>query len=193
MKNVEEYLLKGLREGHERAYRELFDIYYHRLFSIARQYLQDDFTADTIVGDLFYHLWEKRKSLHIEISLNAYLIRSIRNLSVNYLQKNYVEREIDLQSVSPLLFVNEEYPLGILLEKELAKKIQDEIKLLPPETRQVFVLSRMEELTNNEIAERVGISVNTVKYHMKQALAILRVRLKDYLILVLSFFFIFPK
>lgn len=188
MKNTEDYLLKGLREGRESAFRDLFDTYYRRLFVIARQYLQDDFTADTIVGDLFYHLWETRESLNIQVSLNAYLIRSIRNSSLNYLQKSYVEKEIELESVSPLLFVTDDYPLGALLEKELTEKVHNEIEKLPSETRNVFVLSRMEGLTNNEIAERAGISVNTVKYHMKQALAILRIRLKDYLMLSISFF-----
>lgn len=191
MKNTEEYLLEGLQEGRESAFRELFDRYYHRLYCIARQYVQDDFTADTIVGDLFYHLWETRKSLHIHVSLNAYLIRSIRNFCLNFLQKNYVEREVDLQAVSPLLFVTDEYPLGTLLEKELTEKVQEEIERLPLETRRVFVLSRIEELTHHEIAEQIGISVNTVKYHMKQALSTLRDRLKEYLVMILCSFSLF--
>ncbi|MDR2970284.1 MAG: RNA polymerase sigma-70 factor [Tannerellaceae bacterium] len=188
MKNAEEYLLKGLKEGRESAFRELFDKYYHRLFCIARQYLQDDFTAETIVGDLFYHLWETRKSLCIQTSLNAYLVRSIRNYCFNYLQKNYVKKEVNLQGVSPLFFVTDEYPLGVLLEKELVEKVRDEIEKLPAETRRVFILSRIEELTNPEIAERIGISVNTVKYHIKQALSLLRISLKDYMVMIVCVF-----
>jgi len=182
LKHSEEYLLDELKRGSESAFREIFDTYYHSLFCIARQYLNDDFTADTVVGDLFYHIWETRKTLQIQVSLNAYLIRSIRNYSINYLRKNYVERETDLQAASPLLFITDEYPLGTLLEKELTEKIQEEIRKLPLETRRVFVLSRMKDLTNNQVAEQLGISVNTVKYHIKQALSILRIRLKDYLI-----------
>lgn len=140
---------------------------------------------------MFFHLWENRKTIDIQISLNAYLIRMVRNFSLNYLQKNYVGREVslnDMDMTSPLLFLSDEYPLGRLMEKELMAKVQEEIERLPKETRQVFILSRLEELKHDEIAARLGISVNTVKYHIKQALSILRDRLKDYLIVLLVCF-----
>lgn len=192
--NVEYYekqIIEGLKEGKDKAFRDLYDIYYHRLFCIARQYLQDEFIAETIVSDVFFHLWESRKSLIIQISLNAYLIRSVRNYSINYLQKNYVEKEVSLNNMditSPLLFLSDDYPLGRLMEQELAQKLHEEINALPEESRRVFILSRIEELKHEEIAARLGISVNTVKYHIKQALSILRERMKDYLISVLICF-----
>ncbi len=185
----EKQIIRGVKEGDENAFRSLYDNYYHRLFCISRQYLQDDFLAETIVSDVFFHLWETRKTLDIQISLNAYLIRMVRNFSLNYLQKNYVEKEVSLNGldiISPLLFLSDEYPLGRLLEKEMSEKLHEEINRLPKETRQVFILSRLEELKHEEIAERLGISVNTVKYHIKQALSILRDRLKDYQLVLLA-------
>lgn len=189
MEYYEEHIIKGVKEGDDSAFRHLYDIYYHRLFCIARQYLQDEFLAETIVSDVFFHLWETRKTLDIRISLNAYLIRMVRNFSLNYLQKNYVEKEVSLNGIdlsSPLLFLSEDYPLGRLMEKELIEKVHEEINRLPKETRQVFILSRLEELKHEEIATQLGISVNTVKYHIKQALSILRARLKDYIIVLLA-------
>ena len=189
MEYYEKQIIRGVKEGDENAFRSLYDNYYHRLFCISRQYLQDDFLAETIVSDVFFHLWETRKTLDIQISLNAYLIRMVRNFSLNYLQKNYVEKEVSLNGLditSPLLFLSDEYPLGRLLEKEMSEKIHEEINRLPKETRQVFILSRLEELKHEEIAERLGISVNTVKYHIKQALSILRDRLKDYQLVLLA-------
>ena len=185
----EKQIIRGVKEGDENAFRSLYDNYYHRLFCISRQYLQDDFLAETIVSDVFFHLWETRKTLDIQISLNAYLIRMVRNFSLNYLPKNYVEKEVSLNGLditSPLLFLSDEYPLGRLLEKEMSEKLHEEINRLPKETRQVFILSRLEELKHEEIAERLGISVNTVKYHIKQALSILRDRLKDYQLVFLA-------
>ncbi|RHU24327.1 RNA polymerase sigma-70 factor [Parabacteroides sp. TM07-1AC] len=189
MEYYEKQIIRGVKEGDENAFRSLYDNYYHRLFCISRQYLQDDFLAETIVSDVFFHLWETRKTLDIQISLNAYLIRMVRNFSLNYLQKNYVEKEVSLNGLditSPLLFLSDEYPLGRLLEKEMSEKLHEEINRLPKETRQVFILSRLEELKHEEIAERLGISVNTVKYHIKQALSILRDRLKDYQLVLLA-------
>lgn len=191
MEYYEEQIVEGVKAGKDKAFRELYDVYYRRLFCIARQYLQDEFIAETIVSDVFFHLWENRKSLLIQTSLNAYLIRSVRNYSINYLQKNYVEKEVSLNNIditSPLLFLSDDYPLGRLMEKELAQKIHKEINALPEETRRVFILSQIEELKHEEIATKLNISVNTVKYHIKQALSILRERLKDCLISIIIYF-----
>lgn len=181
----ETHLLEKLKEGDRNVYRELYELYYYRLFCVARQYLRDDFISETIVSDVFFHIWENSKMLDVQVSLNAYLIRMVRNFSLNYLQKNFVEREVSLNDIdiqSPLLFLSDDYPLGRLMEQEIADKIHAEIELLPHATREVFILSRLHELKHEEVAKQLGISVNTVKYHIKQALAILRVRLKDYII-----------
>lgn len=185
MEYDEIHLLKMIKQGDKDIFRQLYEVYYYRLFCVARQYLRDDFIAETIVSDVFFHIWENHRVLDVKVSLNAYLIRMVRNFSLNYLQKNYVEREVslnDIDSSSPLLFSSDDYPLGRLLENEVMAKVHSEIKLLPEATREVFILSRFQELKHEEVANRLGISVNTVKYHIKQALSILRVRLKDYLI-----------
>lgn len=188
---TEQEILERIKEGSEEAFRTLFDAYYHRLFCVARQYVRDRFIAETIVSDLFFHLWETRRALDIQVSLTAYLVRSVRNYALNYLQKNFVGREVSLDGVrvdSPLLFLSTEYPLGRLIEEETREKLYAEIDRLPAETRRVFLLSRVEELKYEEIALRLGISVNTVKYHVKQALSILRTRLKYLLLTTLCSF-----
>lgn len=184
-------IIKGIKRGDDKAYRLLFSTYYHRLFCIARQYYPDDFVADTIVGDVIFYLWENRDTLTINTSINAYLIRSVRNYAINYLLHKQTEREVSLShfnetNAHQALFLSDDYPLGTLIEKELTATVLKEIENLPDETRQVFKLSRMEELTYDEIALRQNISVNTVKYHIKQALSILRKRLKDLLIWIIS-------
>lgn len=181
-------LIDGLRSGESKAYRTLFDNYYHLLFRIACQYVRDDTVADTIVGDVLSHIWETRASLHITSSLQAYLVCCVRNYALNYQKKIFADREISLddyeeypEAILQGLFLSDEYPLGHLLEKELNEQILQEIDKLPRETRQVFICSRIEELGYDEIADKVGISVNTVKYHIKQALATLRGSMKGYL------------
>lgn len=73
-------------------------------------------------------------------------------------------------------------PYGTLLSKELEEKVIQAIEELPAECRQVFIKSRMENKKNKEIADELGISVNTVKYHLKNTLKILREKLEHYLI-----------
>lgn len=175
-------ILERIKNGNTDVFKHLYDLYYNQLFCIARKYIHDDFTAETIVSDVFFGLWQKKELITIHTSLNAYLIRSVRNHSINFLNKSYLKKEVcidEIEITSPLYFTSEEYPLGQLLEKELHENIQTEIDALPKETRHVFLLSRVDELTYDEIAQQLDISVNTVKYHVKQALRILRSKLFD--------------
>lgn len=193
----EENIIIYLKEGNELAFQYIFNKYYDFLCLIAQSYLRDNFIAETIVGDIIYNLWEIRENLDIKTSLRAYLTRSVKNRSINYLQQEYVQREVsvnqyeDKAAIEELFFIESKHPLEDLLEQELSKKIDQIIEELPPECRQVFVMSRYEDLKYEEIAERLGISVNTVKYHMKNALMKLRTELKDYMITILILLTIF--
>ena len=83
----------------------------------------------------------------------------------------------------------DDYPLGRLLEKELEGEIMKAIARLPEDCRRVFRLSRFEEKKYSEIADELGISVNTVKYHIKRALALLHEDLSKYLAVAITLFF----
>jgi len=84
-----------------------------------------------------------------------------------------------------LLAWDSDYPLGQLYEKEIMSILQKGITELPEACREIFILSRTDNMKYSEIADKLGISVNTVKTQMKIALAYLRENLKDYLMLLL--------
>lgn len=86
------------------------------------------------------------------------------------------------------ILVDDSHPLGILLEHELEDKIQEVVTRLPKDCQRVFVKSRFENKSYEEISLELNISVNTVKYHIKNALAFLNKHLSEYLI---SFFISF--
>lgn len=192
----EKEIIIKLRKGEEAAYKHLFDHHYQMLCRIACEFLKDDFLSETIVGDVIFHLWEKREEINIQTSLRAYLVRSVRNRCINYLQQEYVQKETnDLPSDDALHLagihsVSDHYPLATLLEKELENEIVKSIGNLPEECRTVFEMSRFDNLKYLEIAEKLGISVNTVKYHIKNALAKLNHDLNKYLISLLMFWLI---
>lgn len=185
--NVIEYLKKG----NESAFRYIFDKYYDYLCLIADSYLRDRFLSETIIGEIIYNLWEIKESVDIKYSLRSYLVRSVKNRCINYLQQEYVQREVsinqyeDRAAIEELYFIESKHPLENLLEQELENKINEVISNLPTECRQVFRMSRFDNMKYEEIASTLGISVNTVKYHMKNALMKLRMELKDYVISVL--------
>ena len=182
-----------LREGNEYAFRFIFDKYYDFLCMVADSYLRDEYISETIVGDIIYNLWEIKESVDIKYSLRSYLVRSVKNRCINYLQQEYVQREVsinqyeDKAAIEELFFIESKHPLESLLEQELENKINEVINELSPECRAVFKMSRFDGMKYEEIASELNISVNTVKYHMKNALGKLRLELKDYILSILVF------
>ena len=81
-----------------------------------------------------------------------------------------------------------EHPLGNLLKEELESKIHESINKLPPACKQVFTMSRFREMSYEEISRELGISVNTVKYHIKSALVILKKELGTFLCIIFAFY-----
>ncbi len=179
-------IIMQLREGREEAFRYLFDHHYGILCHIAEGYVRDQFIAETIVGDVIFHLWEVHQSIQIKTSLRSYLVRSVRNRCLDYLKAQAQQREVALSAgfndFPVLQYVKEdEYPLGRLLRDELEDEIRHAIDRLPEECCRIFKLSRFEGKKNKEIAQELGISINTVKYHIKHALSLLHSDLSQYL------------
>ncbi|MDR1455526.1 MAG: RNA polymerase sigma-70 factor [Tannerella sp.] len=187
MKTDEQRIIYLLKQGDNEAYRHVYEHHYALLCAVAHEYLGDRFLSETLVDDLIFHLWEKRATLDIAVSLRSYLVRAVRNRCCNYLQLAHERREVPFSSVSATDSeymqdsVSQDYPLAILLENELEEKVRRAIENLPDDCRRVFVKSRFEDRHYAQIAAELGISVHTVKYHIRQALARLKDDLADYL------------
>lgn len=185
-------IVQQLRNGDSKAWRHLYDHHYKVLCHIASQYIHDDYMAETIVGDVIFHLWQVRERIEINTSLRQYLLRCVRNRCIDVLKSNASTNELPLSSAGDStagifdMIADDSQPLGTLLENELEQIVRDAISALPDTTRQVFELSRYENLKYADIATQMKISVNTVKYHIKRALAILADSLGRYLILAIA-------
>ena len=185
MDRDEEKLLDLLRKGKESAYRQLFDKHYVIMCKVAYGFLRDHFLAKSVVNDVIVYIWENRQHIEIRTSLRSYLLGAVRYSCMNYLQKKHVQREVSISRIEDeryFMQLSDDYPLGTLLEKELEEKITQAVNHLPDECRQVFRLSRFENLSYEEISQKLSISVNTVKYHIKNAISKLRENLDKYLI-----------
>lgn len=190
----EKTIIKKLKAGDNEAYRYLYDYHYVALCKLSYYMLKDKMQAESIVSDVIFHLWEVRQNLELTPPLRNYLIIAVRNKCLNYLalkqqeveiRFSSMEREgIQLQNILP----DNQQPLGTLLKKELEDKIQEAILKLPPACKQVFTMSRFQDMSYEQISLKLGISINTVKYHIKSALAILKRELEAFLCIILAFF-----
>ena len=194
MENTELFIIEGLKQGKEEAYRYLYEHHYVALCHVAKGYVGDEALAEHLAGDVIFHLWEVRETLDIRISLRSYLVRAVRNRCLDYLDSRKQKHEITFSelegddSLGERYILADDYPLGSLLEKELDHEIRRAISRLPEECRRVFLKSRFEEKKYEEIACELGISVNTVKYHIKNALSLLYKELGKYLLPCLILF-----
>lgn len=194
---MEDQILERLRNGDEKAFNYIFDKYYNLLCRYANQILNDISLVEEIVDDAIFYLWEHRADVEITHTVRAYLLRSVRNRCLNEINSlshrtehsfsTYISDDnIDFLDT---LFADANHPLGILIEQELEDKLMSEIESLPEECRIVFKKSRFEQKKYEEIAEDLNISVNTVKYHIKNALAYLNTHLSEYLKVLLIYIF----
>lgn len=187
MEKEEQIIISLLKQGDEKAYRYVYDHHYTILCKMANDFLGNPFWAESIVEDAIFHLWEIRETLNIQTSLRAYLMRTVRNRCLNHLELEHEKHEtrfsdLPLETLDAALFQqkNEQCPLGTLLEKELEEKIIKAMEAIPTEAYRIFHMSRFEHKKNEEIATELGVSVNTIKYYLKKALAVLRKELGNY-------------
>ena len=156
-----------IRNHDDRGLKSLFQKYYHSLFIKSIQIVGYKEVAEEITQDIFIKLWEKREHLHIKSSVSAYLLQSVKNQSINYVSSARARlrtQEIPENMVSSA-------PEDIT---ELEDCIELAINRLPDRCRTVFRLSRFGQMTYQEIADKLGISKETVKSQIKTALTRIR-------------------
>lgn len=179
------------------SFNKLYQQYRDPFIRVAFSYINDEYIAEDFVTDAFVAYWENRNNLSEDVNAPAYIFVSVKNKCLTYLNrlrkeeeikgniKNQQEWELELQ-ISSLDACD---PQAMFTE-EIQMLVNDAISSLPDKTREIFQMSRLDMLTNREIAEQLDISVKTVEFHISKALRIMRVALKDYLPV---FFYLFLK
>lgn len=180
-----------LKEGDEHAFKALFQKYYSAMCQFAYQFLKDSDMAEETVQELFVRLWEKRATLNIELSVNHYLFRSIRNQCLNQLQHQKIKQQYASRMLENAEQETDWQPF--YLEMDLMERIEKSIDSMPPKRQEIFRLSREQGLKYKEIADKLNISIKTVEAQMGLALKYLRDDLKDFNPSLISLLIILKK
>jgi RNA polymerase sigma-70 factor (ECF subfamily) len=165
-------MINGIIAGREDSYALLFEEYYRPLTVFASRFLEDIEISKEIVQDLFVHLYENRRRLQITSSLRSYMFQSVRNRCLNHLKHEKIEKA-HFKQLSREKQSSEDLE-DQMAEIELEERIFKIVSSLPPRCREIFMLSRVQGLKNNEIAARMDISIRTVETQISNALKTLR-------------------
>jgi RNA polymerase sigma-70 factor, ECF subfamily len=168
-------IFKQIKEGNEAAFNKLFESYYTLLCYFCSRYLVDMDLSRSLVQQVFVDLWLKSDRLSVEHSIKSYLFQSVKNRAIDQLRKNKNITQIDYATAEMA-----KTPFHNLIEEaELCDRIYKSINLLPEKCREIFIMSRFDNLKYAEIAKQLKISVKTVEMHVGIALKKLRDDLTD--------------
>ena len=161
------------------TFEVLFKSEFKGLVYFAVQYVKDLDTAKEIVQEAFFAIWQKKETIDLSKPVKSYLTSAVRNKCLNYLRdhKKFNSEIIDFEDIRTEM---EETGSDKLVEAEIRNRIIAAIDELPEKCREIFLLSRHENLKYMEIAERCEISIKTVETQMSKALQHMRIRLAEF-------------
>jgi len=172
-RNEDHALFILIRKRDKEAFSMIYQKYHRYLFALALKYLKDTHLAEDAVQHVFVKLWESTREIHIEINLKNYLYTMTKNYILNFIRDhremvslNYVNAQVDVSGQEDIQLAMENRQMQDILYKG--------IEQLPPQKKEVCKRKLETDDSNQQIAEKMGISVHTVKSHYQESLKLLR-------------------
>jgi RNA polymerase sigma-70 factor (ECF subfamily) len=177
----ERTLVLRLIDGDEEAFCELYAAYKNRLIYFAMRFLKSRDYAEDVFQDAFTVIWQGRRFINPDTSFSSYLYTIVRNRILNQLRNLEKEENLRDYILSQAVDYSDDTRQHILAN-DLRNLISSAMHQLTDRQREIFEMSREEQMSHREIAEALGISVSTVQEHISSSLRILRSYLKKYVV-----------
>ena len=170
-------ILHGVNDKNEKAWKSVFTYYYAALCSYADRIIRDAVVAEDLVQEVLMNVWKSERKFPQVNDLTYYLYRSTYNQAMMHLrrekfQERYVQQVVQEESD----FTEEEF--ADTVREELVRQLYFYIDELPEERRKIILLS-IKGYSGNQIAEELGISINTIKTQKNRGFKYLREKMKD--------------
>ena len=171
---IMEEVFSKIKNGDQGAFEQVFRMFYMPLCDYAVMILGDQAEAEDVVQDLFTYLWKSRQEIRVQESVKSYLFTSVRFRALNVSKHKMIERK---HGASLMAFI-EDLQNSDYSEEEMQRveQIKEILQTLPAQCRTVFTMSCLDGKKYKEIADELGISVNTVKSHVMKAYRNIRAR-----------------
>lgn len=182
---TDQNLVESIKNSNQGVFELVFNFYYSGLVVYADQIIKNTDVSEDIVQSVFMKLWEFRETTDIH-SFRSYFIQCVKNRCIDHLRNQQVKNRFDNRPPEAVQLVMDE---DLWTKTELTELIEKSIESLPPRCREIFRMSRYENLKIAEIADQLKISKRTVETQISKALKILRIKLIDYLSFLALIFF----
>lgn len=170
-------VIRMLKSGDSNVFSLVYAFYYKPLCAFCSSFVSPE-EAEEIVQDLMMYVWEKRDLLVEDLSLKSFLFTSVRNRALNSLTRAHIARHVYEEYRNRQ---SEALPVSdSCYGTELFNAYMKALRELPKPLQEAYVMSRYKQLTHQEIADRLNVSVQTVNYRIGKALQFFRVRLKEF-------------
>lgn len=175
------------RESISFNFNDFYKRYYRKTFLFAKSYVHDSWAAEDIASEALVSLWEtlKRHEIHHPLT---FLFSIVKNKSIDFLRHELTHQEalsnmseIGLREINTRIATLEACDPEKIYSEEIKSIVESTLNTLPERTKKIFLMSRFQNFTKEEIATVLGITTKGIDYHISNALKSLRVTLKDYL------------
>ena len=185
---TEKVLFEKLQQGDQKVLKNFFDDTFALFVAFAQDFLGRDDACEDIVQDTFVTFWEQKESFENIYYVKAFFYKTIRHKCLNYIRHQKItSRHASEEQQMQNDLADKSYFIDTIIQEEASRMIYEEILKLSNMGRQVMLLA-LDGYSNDEIAEKLGISVNTVRTHKARTYQYLRERLGELRILLLILF-----
>lgn len=176
-KNPDKALVNHLKKGDRKAFRQIYDRYNRSLYSLGLRYLKNQHMAEDATQDIFIKLWITKENLDPSKSLKSFLFTCLRNHVLNMIrnQKRRILAAYQLKDINHPITTCTEDDIQYNEYKEIMNDVLDK---MPARRKEVFRMKMVTDLTNAQIAEKLQISIHTVKVHYKLGAIFIKSHLK---------------
>jgi RNA polymerase sigma-70 factor (ECF subfamily) len=179
--NSDYELIKLIRDKDDKqAFQLLYNKYWDKLFSIALLKIQDEEQVGDLIQDLFVTIWVKRKELNINNNVDLYLYRALKNRITNFFKKKYLTEDKINDFSKNIAGKTDSDAEDKYTYKEIELIISREVASMPDKMKEVFLLSRDEQLSSKKISEMLSLSDQTVRNQISKAIKRIKITLEKY-------------